>query len=66
MSIELEKTTENKALENTALKMLVWPTSQPGPQATQPPQGQKPMPTRTDQVTEVGYDQEHGKPAMES
>lgn len=40
-----------------------WPTSLPGPQATEPPPGQRPMPTRTDQVVEIAYDQETGTPA---
>lgn len=63
MSLELEKTVESKELENTALKKLVWPTSKPGPQATQPPPRSRPMPTRTDQMIEVGYDQVRGEPA---
>ena len=66
MSTELEKTTENKGLENVALMNLKWPTSRPGPQATQPPPGQLPLPTRTDQVVEIDYDQEHGQPSVQS
>ncbi len=66
MSTELEKTTENKGLENVALKNLKWPTSRPGPQATQPPPGQLPLPTRTDQVVEIDYDQERGVPSVQS
>ncbi len=66
MSTELEKTTGNKGLENVALKNLKWPTSRPGPQATQPPPGQLPLPTRTDQVVEIDYDQEHGQPSVQS
>ena len=42
-----------------------WPSSKPGPQATPPPPGQKPMPKRTDQVVEVGYNQETGTPGTE-
>ncbi len=43
-----------------------WPTSKPGPRATQPPPGQRPMPGRTDQVVEVGYNQETGTPITDS
>jgi hypothetical protein len=43
-----------------------WPTSKPGPRATQPPPGQKPMPGRTDQVVEIRYDQETGTPGSDS
>jgi len=35
-----------------------WPTSIPGPLVTEPPQGQRRMATRTDQVVEVEYNQE--------
>jgi len=35
-----------------------WPTSIPGPLVTEPPQGQRRMSTRTDQVVEVEYNQE--------
>ncbi len=66
MSTQIEKTTEGKALINTTLKNLKWPTSRPGPQATQPPPGTKPVPTRTDQVIEIGYDQERGEPGVQS
>ena len=39
-----------------------WPTSTPGPEATLPPLGQKPYPTRTDQMMyEEPYDQERGR-----
>lgn len=43
-----------------------WPTSKPGPHATQPPPGQKPMPGRTEQVVEIGYNQETGEPGVSS
>jgi hypothetical protein len=43
-----------------------WPTSKPGPQVMQPPPGQKPMPGRTDQVVEIGYNQETGTPITDS
>ena len=37
-----------------------WPTSKPGPEVTSPPPGQKPHPTRTDQIMYECYDQERG------
>jgi hypothetical protein len=45
---------------------FAWPTSKPGPRATPPPPGQKPMPVRTEQVVEVGYNQETGTPSTDS
>src|SRR5436305_12102035 len=42
-----------------------WPTSKPGPLETPPPPGQKSMPTRTEQMIEVGYNQETGVPATD-
>jgi len=62
MSTEIEKAAENKELVNTTLKHLKWPTSRPGPRATPPPPGEKPVATRTDQMIEIAYDQERGKP----
>ena len=44
----------------------VWPTSIPGPLITEPPGGQRRMPTRTEQVVELGYDQETGTPTTRS
>ena len=43
-----------------------WPTSIPGPLTTQPPPGQRRVPTRTEQVVEVEYDQETGSPTTRS
>jgi hypothetical protein len=40
----------------------LWPTSKPGPGATLPPPGQKPLSTRTDQMVYACYDQERGLP----
>jgi hypothetical protein len=40
-----------------------WPTSEPGPFIKAPPPGQIPVPTRTDQMVEIGYNQETGEPA---
>jgi hypothetical protein len=42
------------------LPLFPWPTSRPGPYATPPPPGEIPVPTRTDQMMVVGYDQEKG------
>ena len=66
MNTEIEKAAENKELVNTALKHLKWPTSRPGPQATPPPPGMKPVATRTDQMVEIAYDQERGEPINNS
>ena len=66
MNTEIEKAAGNKELVNTALKHLKWPTSRPGPQATPPPPGTKPVATRTDQMIEIAYDQERGKPINNS
>ncbi len=43
-----------------------WPTSKPGPEVTLSPPGEKPMPGRTDQNVELGYNQETGTPGTES
>lgn len=43
-----------------------WPTSKPGPMVSEPPPGQKRVPLRTDQVVEIGYDQERGVPGTSS
>ena len=42
----------------------LWPTSKPGPEATLPPPGQKPLSTRTDQMVYACYDQEQGMPCV--
>jgi hypothetical protein len=42
-----------------------WPSSRPGPLATPPPPGQRPIPLRTDQMVEIGYNQEKGIPATD-
>ncbi len=42
----------------------LWPTSKSGPGATLPPTGQKPLPTRTDQMVYARYDQERGMPCV--
>jgi hypothetical protein len=42
----------------------LWPTSKPGPGATLPPPGQKPLATRTDQMVYACSDQERGMPGV--
>ena len=41
-----------------------WPTSKRGPLVTEPPPGQKRVPLRSEQVVEIGYDQERGVPSV--
>ena len=57
--------TQTKLQLPNNLQLPPWPTSKPGPKAKEPPPGQKPMPGRTDQVVEVGYDQERGEPSVQ-
>lgn len=59
----MEQVKEQSLQAKSHFPRLTWPTSKPGPQATQPPPGQKPMPGRTDQMLEVGYNQETGTPS---
>jgi hypothetical protein len=43
-----------------------WPTSKRGPMATQPPAGMRPAyPLRSEQMVEVGYNQETGEPSVQ-
>jgi len=61
---ELQIKPENQQLQvHKTVPHFSWPTSKPGPQATMPPPGQIPMPKRTDQVVEIGYNQETGTPS---
>ncbi len=62
----MEQVKEQSLQAQSHFPHLTWPTSKPGPWATQPPPGQKPMPGRTDQVMEVGYDQETGTPSTDN
>jgi hypothetical protein len=59
---QLEKIEEKQKPGMPIPPLPKWPTSVPGPQITQPPAGQRPMRTRTDQVVELEYDQETGTP----
>ena len=44
-----------------------WPTSKPGPRSTLPPPGMKSMNAmRSEQVKELGYNQEAGEPSIQS
>src|SRR5438105_14465646 len=67
MQREQEKEQEQQKLQTQRIvPHFNWPTSKPGPHATQPPPGQKPMPGRTEQVVEIGYNQETGEPGDSS
>src|SRR5260370_32996286 len=56
--MEQEKEQPHHVQAHVSLPRFNWPTSKPGPFATPPPPGQKPMPSRTDQMVEIGYNQE--------
>jgi hypothetical protein len=44
-----------------------WPTSKPGPHSTPPPSGMRSMSAmRSEQMKEVGYNQETGEPGVQS
>jgi hypothetical protein len=66
--IELRSTPEKREKQEVeeyrvTVPHYPWPTSKPGPYAVPPPPGQIPMPTRTDQMVEIEYNQETGEPA---
>jgi len=70
-SAYMDQAKEESQLETTQNKPKIpplppWPTSKPGPMVTEPPPGQIRMPLRTDQVVEIGYDQERGVPGVSS
>ena len=58
----------NKAVgESMKPRYPSWPTSKRGPMVTPPPPGTRPVnPIRSDQVAEVGYNQETGEPGTQS
>ncbi|OLC63286.1 MAG: hypothetical protein AUH89_00080 [Ktedonobacter sp. 13_1_40CM_4_52_4] len=62
----MEQDKEQSLRVQSSLPHFSWPTSKPGPHATQPPPGQKPVPGRTDQVEKIGYNQETGTPSAEN
>jgi hypothetical protein len=64
MDQEMQRQTTKIASPSKLPKLPKWPTSRPGPQVTEPPPGQKRLATRTEQVEEVGYNQETGEPSV--
>ena len=64
MAQEKEQETVKTKSSSKLSKLPNWPTSRPGPQVTEPPPGQKRVATRTEQVAEVGYNQETGEPGV--
>src|SRR5690242_15703139 len=50
--------------EHRLFALPLWPTSKPGPGATLPPPGQKPLSMRTDQMVYTCSDQERGIPCV--
>ncbi len=58
-----QETEQPKQLQKQSdMPHFSWPISRPGPYATQPPPGQKPVPGRSDQVFEIAYNQESSEP----
>ena len=56
----------HEVLANIQPSYPTWPTSVPGPLATPPPPGMRPINAiRPEQVVEVGYNQETGEPATQ-
>ena len=65
--MQREKEQEQQQVQTQgSIPHFAWPTSKPGPREKQPPPGQKPMPGRTEQMVEVGYNQETGEPITDS
>lgn len=63
--LQIQDTTQQQ-VQKPSMPHFSWPTSRPGPQAKQPPPGQKPMHGRSDQMVELGYNQETGVPSSDS
>jgi hypothetical protein len=61
-----EQPAQQVAKSGPMMPHFSWPTSKPGPETTLSPPGEKPMPGRTDQNVELGYNQETGTPSTES
>ncbi len=63
--MQLEEEQQEKAVQPISKIPTVpaWPTSKAGPQVMPPPPGERPMPTRTDQMIEIAYDMETGVPS---
>ena len=64
MDHDTEQQTTKAASSSKLPKLPKWPTSRPGPQVTEPPPGQRRVTMRTEQVVEVGYNQETGEPGV--
>ena len=62
--LQIQQENQQPQVQGTA-PHFNWPTSKPGPWTTLPPPGQKPLPGRTEQVVEIGYNQETGTPGIE-
>ena len=60
--MQLEEEQQEKAIQPVSKMppLPPWPTSSPGPKVTPPGPGERPVPTRTDQMVEVAYDMETG------
>lgn len=59
--------TDKAVQQNTQPRYPNWPTSKPGPLATQPLPGQRPINAiRSEQVAEIGYNQVTGEPSSEA
>ena len=56
----------HQQVQKLSVPHFTWPTSRPGPEATQPPPGQKSMRGRSDQMVEIGYNQETDTPSTDS
>jgi hypothetical protein len=61
---EQEQQTTQAPRSSKLPRLPKWPTSRPGPQVTEPLPGQKRLGKRTEQVVEVGYNQETGEPGL--
>ena len=63
----LQEGAPNKAIQvSIQPRYPAWPTSKPGPRATPPRPGERPINAqRSEQVVEVGYNEEAGVPSTE-
>lgn len=63
----LQEGVPNKAVQGSVqVRYPTWPTSKPGPMTTPPPPGERPVNAqRSEQMVEVGYNQETGEPSPE-
>src|SRR5438128_984921 len=64
MAQEQEQETTKASSPSKLPKLPNWTTSRPGPKVTEPLPGQKRVVKRTEQVVEVGYNQETGEPGV--